>query len=1073
MLSSRASVSIVPPSLDPLANSGKLPTINRLGTSGDFLSARDKQQDFPSPHGNNGGLTQRRRVIQPMSTALLPPNQTEMIPQLKMNTETVPYHVFMAAVKERETAEATADRFRSKCKELEEKLFDLSSTSSSEIRKLETTIFDIQTRARSNFSIENKDMSLRTAQAEMKSNGLEADIVLERKHVALLEQDVQELTQTVEQLRTQLEASRNELSLAREEAMAKSSKKILLDMSADQHQLKQKMEDLTADLHLLKRLTHEGRVEKDDATQMITEEHVSFVLDPLTHRIVAQTAPTGNITLVFSDVMSSTSLWEQNPSAMSQALAVHNDVIVSCVCGITVHIQQRRSIARHGGYEVKTEGDSFMVSFGDSLSAFRFCVQSQEDLQGAPGLKSFSTLQIQRQCRGLRVRMGIHSGTPICQVDPTTHRMDYFGRMVNKAARISGVACGGQIIASTTSVNQTIRDHMMETTTWMELGCHPLKGLSSPVEMMQVTPKSLGRRIFPVIGSHEQLNQMPKLIFSDVEKLIVTNQELQNQVSTLENKLSHLNQDSEEFEHKLEEIGDVLGSNESQAILQLYDQYALLLESKETISGSISDLKSKDLEAKIKQLEDRLASVMSVEEEKTSTVSQPKSKPDKKTKEKERENLKLQKRIAEKEKDKMFKSLKEAMERISGLERTQQLQMSRHQTTVHGLDIKIKHLELQNQKLRGREVEETSESKLAAELAKAKQDLEVLREFVMNNLDRKATEQTMRVEGKSIVNHSVSDSRIASFSMVYNAAAYFATCVSTCDSVAGGSRESESAEDREHHRKMPQIPQIKKRWLIITAISLIVAYSLSVMNLNRTLLIGIFTSAARWHKRALIRSTYASVSNPHTDVKFVIGLPSEADKPLIEVENRTHGDIFVLPIQENMNNGKTLQYFQSARENYGPTGKSEVRYDWIMKCDEDSWVALNNLTRWIRSLPKVKGFAGLQLEYEKHAYMQGRGYLMTMDLVEYISDDKWVEEHKREWPEDIQTGIWVTHHDETHPTNKTTWHSTRLFAQVGKWDYDGHEATHSRDTMLVHGLKTSDLWYSTIHNMRDFWHFKG
>lgn len=81
-------------------------------------------------------------------------------------------------------------------------------------------------------------------------------------------------------------------------------------------------------------------------------------------------APTGHVTLVFTDVAGSTPLWEHAPADMREGLQLHDSML-------------RGLIEVHGGYEVKTEGDAFMVAFGDAASAVRWCIAAQADLLAA------------------------------------------------------------------------------------------------------------------------------------------------------------------------------------------------------------------------------------------------------------------------------------------------------------------------------------------------------------------------------------------------------------------------------------------------------------------------------------------------------------------------------------------------------------------------------------------------------------------------------------------------------------------------------------------------------------------
>jgi hypothetical protein len=50
--------------------------------------------------------------------------------------------------------------------------------------------------------------------------------------------------------------------------------------------------------------------------------------------------------------------------------------------------------------------------------------------------------------KGLRVRMGVHVGTPKTVRDPMTRRVEYIGPVVNAAARITAMTHGGQIVMS-------------------------------------------------------------------------------------------------------------------------------------------------------------------------------------------------------------------------------------------------------------------------------------------------------------------------------------------------------------------------------------------------------------------------------------------------------------------------------------------------------------------------------------------------------------------------------------------------------------------------------------------------
>jgi class 3 adenylate cyclase len=129
----------------------------------------------------------------------------------------------------------------------------------------------------------------------------------------------------------------------------------------------------------------------------------------------------GTLTIVFSDIEGSTRRAELlGDEAWMELLNFHNRLI-------------RRQVERAGGYEVKAQGDGFMLAFPSARSAI-LC-----------SMEIMRALEVHGRSRpndALRVRIGMHTGEAIEEDG------DLFGRPVVLAARIANQASGGEILVS-------------------------------------------------------------------------------------------------------------------------------------------------------------------------------------------------------------------------------------------------------------------------------------------------------------------------------------------------------------------------------------------------------------------------------------------------------------------------------------------------------------------------------------------------------------------------------------------------------------------------------------------------
>lgn len=131
------------------------------------------------------------------------------------------------------------------------------------------------------------------------------------------------------------------------------------------------------------------------------------------------TAPNGTVTILFTDIEGSTQLTERlGDDAWMAVLREHNAIV-------------REQMARHAGYEVKSQGDGFMLAFPSAREALRCAIGIQRTLGARDP-----------DADGLRVRIGLHTGEPIREVD------DFYGKAVILAARVAAEARGSEILVS-------------------------------------------------------------------------------------------------------------------------------------------------------------------------------------------------------------------------------------------------------------------------------------------------------------------------------------------------------------------------------------------------------------------------------------------------------------------------------------------------------------------------------------------------------------------------------------------------------------------------------------------------
>jgi class 3 adenylate cyclase len=183
-----------------------------------------------------------------------------------------------------------------------------------------------------------------------------------------------------------------------------------------------------------------------------TEEFLDEGTEPETEALPAEAGTFR--TVLFTDVEGSTALTDRLGDAEARDLLREHERMV------------RDALKAHGGSEVKTMGDGFMTSFSSATKALECAIAMQ---------RAFAEHNKTAE-EPIKVRVGMNAGEPIAEDD------DLFGTAVNRAARITATAKGGEIL-----VSNVVRE-LAEGKDFLfaDRGEASLKGFDEPVRLFEV-----------------------------------------------------------------------------------------------------------------------------------------------------------------------------------------------------------------------------------------------------------------------------------------------------------------------------------------------------------------------------------------------------------------------------------------------------------------------------------------------------------------------------------------------------------------------------------------------------------
>ncbi len=172
------------------------------------------------------------------------------------------------------------------------------------------------------------------------------------------------------------------------------------------------------------------------------------------------------VTFLMTDIVGSTTLWDDDPAAASVLIDAHDELVAA-------------SVDRAGGTRPveQGEGDSLLAAFERATDAASCALDIQAQLAATGGPV---------------VRAAIHLGEVEVRHDGT-----YRGAALNRCARLRAAANGGQILVSR-AVHDVLVDNLSAEAELIDLGLHRLRGLARAEHVWELRDRA-ETRTFPLL----------------------------------------------------------------------------------------------------------------------------------------------------------------------------------------------------------------------------------------------------------------------------------------------------------------------------------------------------------------------------------------------------------------------------------------------------------------------------------------------------------------------------------------------------------------------------------------------